>query len=72
MSEINPCPRCGGQAEVAGDWHEEWRFGSGHSAVERIVPVWRVECTTRNCLTFGRWMRSKGWAIRAWNRRAER
>lgn len=59
MTELKPCPFCGGEAEVK----EGWAYGNHVS---------RIQCKKCAISTQPVPFRSRGVATRAWNRRAEK
>ena len=57
MSELKPCPFCGGEAAI-----REIKTSS-------YAPVLRIECETCHCSTGNFYVNAQEHAIKAWNRR---
>lgn len=73
MTELKPCPFCGGEAEIK---YSQW-YDSDEPSQRRHV--WSVGCarmSTREECCLGRLCMNRGWkdrdeAVDAWNTRAE-
>lgn len=69
MSELKPCPFCGGEARIQYGYPNQQKQG------RRMVFVKCRECKAKTetvyQLPFVAWNDCKRWAIAAWNRRAD-
>ncbi|QQK04800.1 Lar family restriction alleviation protein [Burkholderia anthina] len=62
MSELKPCPFCGGHARIARISNDWWRVRSSHDE----------QCALDDdfCLTAPQTDEGRKWVVNAWNRRA--
>jgi hypothetical protein len=67
MTELKPCPFCGGEAEIVKD--KRWPRSLDHS-----IDAWHVECTNFDCVIYqvdNNYYRKRKEAVEMWNRRIE-